>query len=53
VLGQQPISACGQDYDLVRLDEGELMFGARPADNNMCTEARRPAEMSGLALEKP
>lgn len=53
VLGQQPISTCGQDYDLVQLDDGALMFGARPANNDMCSKAQRPAEMSGLALEKP
>ena len=51
-LGQQPVSACGQDYDLVSLEGDNLRFGQRPADNNMCTPERRPAALSPLAMQR-
>ena len=36
----------------VKLEDGVLMFGARPADNNMCAPDKRPTAMSGMALER-
>jgi len=51
-LGQQPVSACGQDYDLVSVDGDSLRFGQRPADNNMCTTERRPTALSPLAMTR-
>jgi hypothetical protein len=51
-LGQRPVSACGQDYDLVSVQGDALRFGQRPADNDMCTPARRPTALSPLALQR-
>jgi hypothetical protein len=51
-LGQRPISACAADYDLVALDGDKLTFGNRPADNDMCTEAKRPKALSPLSSKK-
>jgi hypothetical protein len=51
-LGQQPLSTCDRDYDIVWLDGDELRFGLRPADNDMCTEDRRPTELSPLVLTR-
>ena len=50
-LGAYPIAECESDYDIVRLNEdGTLSFGARPADNNMCTEDKRPTTFEGGAV---
>jgi len=51
-LGQYPGATCNADYDLVQTDGKTLRFGERPKDNNMCTEDRRPAVLSGLAMKK-
>lgn len=41
------VAECPIDYDLLYLDEaGLLYFGARPADNNMCTPDRRPTSLT-------
>lgn len=48
-LGQYPEATCSADYDLVRLDGDVLYFGARPADNDMCTPENRPTALSPLA----
>lgn len=39
-------SACAQEFDLLKLVEDNLYFGRRPADGNMCTEEKRPTELS-------
>ncbi|HEU4539007.1 MAG TPA: hypothetical protein VFS00_33030 [Polyangiaceae bacterium] len=49
-LGQYPASTCPADYDLVARQGDELRFGARPADNDMCSPAKRPAALSPLPL---
>lgn len=36
------IAVCGQEYDLVNIEQGILRLGARPADGNMCSVDRRP-----------
>jgi hypothetical protein len=51
-LGQYPESSCKADYDLVLRAGDELQFGARPADNDMCTPDKRPATLSPLRLKK-
>lgn len=51
-LGQRPVSACGQDYDLVSVQGDSLRFGQRPTDNDMCTTARRPTALSPLAMQR-
>jgi hypothetical protein len=48
-FGQYPQAACSADYDLVRLDGDTLYFGARPANNDMCTPANRPTALSPVA----
>jgi hypothetical protein len=48
-LGQRAIADCPADYDLVSVTATELRFGARPADNDMCSPERRPTALSGLA----
>ena len=45
-LGQYPAADCGEEFDIVRLEGDTLTFGARPADNNMCTAALRPTALS-------
>jgi|GEM_PF-3071940 len=45
------VAACGQEYDLVAVTDEGLRLGARPADNNMCTEDKRPTAL-GPVLEK-
>lgn len=54
-FGQYPVDDCGQDHDLVALsaDGSELRFGDRPADNDMCTPAKRPTELSPVVLTHP
>jgi hypothetical protein len=48
-FGQYPQAICEADYDVVLLDGDSLFFGARPADNDMCTPEKRPAALSALA----
>jgi hypothetical protein len=48
-FGQYPRSSCAADFDLVKLDGDALHFGARPADNNMCSPERRPTALSQVA----
>jgi len=41
------VSECNEDHDLLKLDEdGNLYFGLRPADNNMCTADKRPTKLT-------
>ena len=51
-LGQRPVSACGQDYDLVFVEGDSLRLVQRPSDNDMCTPARRPTALSPLAMQR-
>jgi hypothetical protein len=51
-LGMYPIASCASDYDLVARTDDHLRFGARPADNNMCTEDKRPTALSPILLER-
>lgn len=51
-LGAYPISSCPADFDLVARTGDRLQFGARPADNNMCTEDRRPTALSPIVLAR-
>ncbi|HII16530.1 TPA: hypothetical protein HA361_01325 [Candidatus Woesearchaeota archaeon] len=46
------VSACGQEYDLVKIEGNTLYLGARPADGNMCTEDRRPAALGFPLLNR-
>jgi hypothetical protein len=51
-LGQRPIASCGQDFDLMAVDATSLRFGQRPADNDLCTEARRPAALATMVFSR-
>jgi len=51
-LGQSPIAGCPADFDLVKLDGDSLTFGSRPADNNMCTEAKRPTALASVSTRR-
>lgn len=51
-LGQYAVAKCDADFDLVSVDGGSLRFGDRPKDNDMCTEAKRPTSLSGLAMAR-
>jgi hypothetical protein len=43
----KPVAVCGEDHDLLSLDKsGNLFFGARPADNDMCTADKRPTKLT-------
>lgn len=48
-FGQYPRSSCEADFDLVKLDGDALYFGARPADNDMCTPEKRPTTIGPAA----
>lgn len=49
----KPVSECPIDYDLVSLDaEGNLYFGNRPADNDMCSEEKRPTSLTPPVTKK-
>lgn len=54
-FGQYPMADCTADYDLVYLDAGAntLQFGARPADNDMCTEDERPTALNPALFTRP
>jgi hypothetical protein len=45
------IAACGQEYDLVKIDGDSLRLGARPADRNMCREDKCPTAL-GLPVKR-
>ena len=45
-FGQYPASRCAADYDVVALDAEGLQFGARPADNDLCTPEKRPTSLN-------
>ncbi|MDC0672159.1 hypothetical protein [Nannocystis radixulma] len=51
-FGQHPGADCPADYDVVKRDGDDLFFGARPADNDMCTAAKRPTALAPVANHK-
>ena len=51
-FGQYPASRCAADYDLVKLDAEGLHFGARPADNDMCTPEKRPTRLNPSVFQR-
>lgn len=48
----KPTSACGTDHDLVKVEGGQLFFGERPADNDMCTPDKRPTALTARPVVK-
>ncbi|MDP3278686.1 MAG: hypothetical protein Q8Q09_26080 [Deltaproteobacteria bacterium] len=51
-LGQRPVAACAQDYDLVSVEGDSLRFGQRPADNDMCTADKRPSALAPVSSQR-
>lgn len=51
-LGARPLAQCGSDNDVVKVDGDRLWFGERPADNDMCSPAKRPQSLGGRAVER-
>ena len=49
-LGAYPIAECAADNDIVMVKDNNLHFGARPADNNMCSPDKRPTSFEGGAV---
>jgi hypothetical protein len=43
--GWKPVTQCREDHDLLAMDAKGLYFGERPADNDMCSAARRPKSL--------
>ncbi|MEO1253318.1 MAG: hypothetical protein AAFY41_00345 [Bacteroidota bacterium] len=40
------VKECDEDHDLLAMNEsGQIYFGVRPADNNMCTAGKRPTAL--------
>lgn len=42
---------CSQEFDLLMMKNGQLFFGARPKNGNMCAEEKRPISFN-LPLKK-
>ena len=51
-LGAYPVADCPSDFDIVHLDGDTLSFGARPADNDMCTPEKRPTELGAQVTKQ-
>lgn len=51
-LGSYPKASCPGEQDLAWREGDTLRLGARPADGNLCSEARRPTELSPVALHR-
>lgn len=49
-LGAYPRASCPAELDLAWREGSTLRLGARPADGNLCSEERRPAALSPVAL---
>lgn len=45
-------TACGQEYDLVKMAGRKLFLGARPADGNMCSVDKRPIALGHALVKK-
>lgn len=48
----RPTSACGMDHDVIKVEGNQLFFGARPADNDMCSADKRPTALVSLPVVK-
>ncbi len=48
-----PQAICPQEFDLVRLQDGNLTFGVRPADGNLCAPERRPKSTGAPLARAP
>ena len=46
----RPVTACGMDHDIVKVEGNQLFFGQRPADGDMCTPDKRPTALTPVAV---
>jgi uncharacterized protein YceK len=46
----RPVSACGTDHDIVKVEGNQLFFGQRPADGDMCSPDKRPTALTPVAV---
>lgn len=48
----KPVSECNEDHDLLKLDkDGNLYFGQRPQDNDMCSADKRPTALTPAVVK--
>lgn len=52
VLRVPPASQCPREYDLVRIEAGQLRLGPRPQGSDLCEPQRRPAYAEGASLRR-
>lgn len=45
-------SQCPREFDVIRLDGGQLRLGPRPQDGDLCDPLRRPAYAEGASLRR-
>ncbi len=49
----KPVELCNEDHELLALDgDGQLYFGIRPEDNDMCTSNKRPTRLNVPVTKK-
>lgn len=48
----RPVAVCGEDHDLLALDETGLRFGVRPRDNDMCTPDKTPTALLPAVVKR-
>lgn len=48
VAGFAPAAVCTKDFDLLKVSGDRFSFGKRPADNDLCTQEKRPSELSNV-----
>lgn len=51
-FGQYPRASCEADFDIFKVTAEGLQFGLRPADNDMCTPAKRPTALSPVVFRR-
>ena len=51
-LGMYPAAKCGTDFDIAAVKNGQLFFGERPKDNNMCSADKRPTKLMQYGLKR-
>ena len=45
--GWKPVSKCNEDHDILMMNEsGDIHFGERPIDNDMCSAEKRPSSLT-------
>jgi hypothetical protein len=48
----RPVTDCGTDHDLLKVEGDAMYFGVRPADNDMCTPEKRPTTLLPAVLRR-